>query len=217
MIEAVLRTTLKVSELTLRASVSVGRSCWGQVQLTEKIWLRHLDQRMKLALPVGGESHGPDATELLASLLATGAHQSTADGHEAYLRAVASGLVPDEARILVALTHRGEFALVHVESRRVGAGSRRVLTNATLLAAKAGLSVPDLAPTYVSRLILLGLATEEPERDSLVEEYEILGATRAVRDAMDEVSIGAVPGRVIKRTLVLSAVGQRLCVTGDEI
>jgi hypothetical protein len=118
-------------------------------------------------------------------------------------------LVPDEARILSALSDGGSAPVVHVVSRaRAG---RAVLENASSVGRSAGVALPDLVPTYVSQLLGLGLVELGPATDTHGTEFELLMAETMVRSALERAAADAVlPPRIVRETLRLSALGQAL-------
>lgn len=189
---------------------------WRQVRQVERAALQALGDRMALATP---EREAPaqlpqaSAAETMADLLARAVQQTTHDGREELFRSIAEQLLPDEARIVAALAGDREAALVHVEGWVPGGRERRTLENVTLLGARASLTVPDMARGYVSKLLGLGVLEIGPESDRFAKDYEILGADSAVRAALSQAGINKVPGRTVRRTLRLSALGEDFWAT----
>lgn len=197
------RLGLRMADRGVRLSVDCLRQ-------GERLMLSLLKQRMEvLELPPPGATHGapaePGPAEAMEDLLTRSLDQSAAAGRSELLGRIVRELVPDEARILMRLAERGGAALVHVETR----AGRRLLENATLLGRTAALTLPQMTGHYVGNLLRLGLVEIAPERQALGEEYEILLADRAVREALKH-GVGPVPARALRRTLQPSEVGREL-------
>ncbi|MCU1681393.1 MAG: hypothetical protein JWQ81_2132 [Amycolatopsis sp.] len=113
-------------------------------------------------------------------------------------------LTPDEARILSALSDGSPFPLIDVAERAgVGGTGRIVLRNASTVGKAAGVSLNDQVPSYLTRLIGLGLADIDEEAPSLETQYEILMTDETVRQA--EASIKR--AKLIRRTVHISRLG----------
>ena len=151
----------------------------------------------------------------LRSLVDQAGTQDADAARTALLERAVGLLVPDEALLLVTLAGQPvdrAVPLVHVHSLTgTGLTGEPLLENATTLGREAGLALPHLTPAYVSRLLADGLVDVGPPDDRLEQGYQaVLGApevlavlTRARRD-------GVTP-RVLRHTLVLSALGFELC------
>ncbi|GAA1941256.1 Abi-alpha family protein [Amycolatopsis minnesotensis] len=113
-------------------------------------------------------------------------------------------LTPDEARILSALSDGSPFPVVDVFERTSLTGTgRTVLRNASTVGKAAGVSLPAETPSYVTRLVGLGLADLDEEVDSLATQYEILLTDETVRAAEDSVK----RAKIVRRTVHLSHLG----------
>jgi hypothetical protein len=120
-------------------------------------------------------------------------------------------MVPDEARILSALSDGSAFPLVNVYARtRSGLQGEPLLENACLVGKMANISVPHLTPIYVSDLLAQGLVEVGPEDPSLKDDYMILVADPAVLKAVKAGSRGPITPPVERRTLRLSHLGKDL-------
>jgi hypothetical protein len=120
-------------------------------------------------------------------------------------------LVPDEARIIGALSDGSASPLLNVYGRtRAGLVGEVVLENMSLIAKTANLALPQLTPMYVSHLLSLGLVESGAEDSSMKDEYEILAADITVLDAIKKAGRGPIPARVEKYTLRLSGLGLEL-------
>lgn len=153
---------------------------------------------------LGHEPRHP--ADLLSALLAESVTQ-TADQARARLHVLLlEQLVPDEARILAALSDGTSYPVVHVASRTpMGGQGATVLENASTVGRSAGVALVEHVPSYITHLRLLGLVTIGPERGSLSDAYELLMTEDVVRNAR----VGA-PTRVLRRTLLLSGLGHEL-------
>jgi len=144
-------------------------------------------------------------------LLDRAIEQSTSSGRQELFHKILDQIVPDEARIIGALSDGSVSPLLHVYQRtRAGLVGEVVLENMSLIGKTANLALPHLTPTYVSHLLSLGLLESGPEDQSLKADYEILAADTAVLRAIKKASRGPLPARVEKYTLRLSGLGLEL-------
>ena len=146
-------------------------------------------------------------TELLARAL----EQSTSAGKDELFHRILDQIVPDEARIISALSDGSASPLVSVHAlSRAGLLGEALIENASLVGRTANVALPALTPTYVGHLLALGLLETGPEDSDLKDEYQILLADSAVLGAIKTGSRGPLPARVERRTVRLSALGQSL-------
>ncbi|HEV7788363.1 MAG TPA: Abi-alpha family protein [Pseudonocardia sp.] len=160
---------------------------------------------------LGHAAAGPKPTpaQLLDDLLGASIDADSAGSRDELYRALLLRLVPDEARILAALSDGTPYPLVHVQAR--ANGGRTVLSNASTVGRAAGVQVPDAVSTYVAHLRALGLAEEGPSDDSQSVQYDILLGEPEVRAAENEArDAGRLGARVVRRTLRISPLGREL-------
>jgi hypothetical protein len=113
-------------------------------------------------------------------------------------------LTPDEARILSALSGGSPYPLIDVAERTgLGAAGRIVLRNASTVGKSAGVSLGDQVPSYLTRLIGLGLVDIDEEAPALETQYEILMTDETVRQAENSVK----RAKFIRRTVHISRLG----------
>lgn len=120
-------------------------------------------------------------------------------------------LVPDEARMLSALSDGSVYPVIHVASRGAMGGIRRlVLENASTVGKAAGTQLSANTPTFLGHLLRLGLVDIDPEDRSLDVQYDILRTDDLVRAAEEEARIDGRGGaRVIRQTVKMSELGKR--------
>jgi hypothetical protein len=147
----------------------------------------------------------------MQALLARALEQSTTSGTEELFHRILDQIVPDEARMIGALSDGTSSPMVSVHAlTRAGLLGEALIENASLVGRTANVALPGLTPTYVGHLIALGLLEPGPEDDSLKDEYQILLADTDVLAAIRRGSLGPVPARVVRRTIRLSALGLAL-------
>jgi hypothetical protein len=160
------------------------------------------------------ERQDDDADSLDAkmhSLLDRAVGQNTSSSRQELFHKILDQIVPDEARIVSALSDGSASPLLNVYARtRAGLGIEVVLENMSLIGKTANLALPQLTPMYVSHLLSLGLVESGPEDSSMKDEYEILAADTAVLQAIKTASRGPIPARIEKYTLQLSGLGLEL-------
>ena len=130
---------------------------------------------------------------------------------------IISQLVPDEARVLAALSDGHSAATLDVVIRIGARGRTRTeLANASSIGRAAGLSSPENTPTYLSRLIGFGLLQTGPEDSSLTTDYEVLATDRGVQTARASAEArkqGSV--RLVRGTVSLSPLGGEFWAATD--
>lgn len=165
------------------------------------------------APPVADEPpEKPDSLDVkMHDLLDRAVGQNTATSRHELFHKILDQLVPDEARIISALSDGSASPLLNVYARtRAGLVGEVVLENMSLVGKTANLTLPHLTPMYVSHLLSLGLVESGPEDASMKDEYEILSADTAVLQAVKNASRGPIPAHVEKYTLRLSGLGLEL-------
>jgi len=199
-----------LTEQTIRAGVKIAN--WGERQ-----FYRILRSRMEATLPPEralSEAALRTVESLdtkMRRLLDRAIEQSTSASRNELFHMIVDQLVPDEARIIGALSDGSASPLLNVYARtRTGLVGEVVLENMSLIAKTANLALPGLTPMYVSHLLSLGLVESGPEDSSMKDEYEILAADIAVLQAIKKASRGPIPARVEKYTLRLSGLGLEL-------
>jgi hypothetical protein len=147
----------------------------------------------------------------MSALLSRALEQSTSQGRDELFHRILDLIVPDEARIISALSDGSRSPLVSVHGlTAAGLLGEALIENAALVGRTANVALPGLTPTYVGHLLALGLVQIGPEDDELKDEYQILLAETDVLKAIRTGSRGPVPARVVRRTLALSPLGHAL-------
>ena len=155
------------------------------------------------------DDEGLDAK--MHGLLDRAVGQNTATSRQELFHKILDQIVPDEARIISALSDGSTSPMLNVYARtRAGLGVEVVLENMSLIGKTANLALPQLTPMYVSHLLSLGLVESGPEDSGMKDEYEILGADTAVLQAIKAAGRGPIPARIDKYTLQLSGLGLEL-------
>lgn len=213
--------------LTLRvtAAVASGLADWTERQAEEPPGVRvgtQVPDARALAAPTPslakGTQGGEGLDDMMTRLLEQASEQTTTGGRQVLFAKIIGQIVPDEARILSALSDGSCSPLVHVRRRSIGPEPGvAALENMSLVGRTANLALPHLTPNYVGHLLSLGLMETGPEDPSMKAEYEILLADMAVLGAIKRASRRALGARVERRTLRLSVLGRELWVaaTGD--
>lgn len=160
------------------------------------------------AMIESGRSRG--LPERMAALLEQADTQSREQAYESLFHRFIGELVPDEARILGALSDGSSYALVHVSESFMGRSGRRIAENFANVGKPAGVKLLERVPAYVGHLRSLGLVDTGPEDKSQEIKYQILESDIAVRQAIEAVT-GATGSavRYQRRTLRITALGKR--------
>ena len=157
---------------------------------------------------------------LLGDLLERSMTQTKAEARAELHRHVLAQLLPDEARILSALSDGSTYPLVHVGvGPPVGPLVNRVQDNVSNVGRAAGVLLLDQVPAYIGHLRLLGLAQTGPEDKTLKTKYEIVESDDLVRGARETIEKSKRSARILRRTLLISPLGRELwqaCFGGED-
>lgn len=159
------------------------------------------------------EDHsGLSPSQRLQSIMDEALEQSMEQAVVAWAHRTLDQLLPDEVRVLSALSSGDAHATIGVSATRSIAGSREVLLcNISSVGKSARVKVRDLVPAYVARLKALGLAETRGANTSLELEYQILESDTQVLRAISEAQTENYSRiRVDRGTLRISPTGQRL-------
>lgn len=151
------------------------------------------------------------AGEMMRKLLEASSEQTREQAQAAYYAMIVGRLLPDEARILSALSDGSAYPLIHVHSAaKMGLSSTPVLENMSSIGKNAGVQWPEMTRGYVQRLLAAGLAEIGPEDYTLITRYEMLETEEAVRRALDQIRKAGNRSQVKRRTLRISELGSNL-------
>jgi len=158
------------------------------------------------------KKRGPHAPgELLRELLEISGEQSREQAQHSYYMAALKSLVPDEARILSALSDSPGFPLLHVMAgSRLGGATHPVLQNVSNVGKIAGVRLIDLTPHYIRRLRDWDLVQNSPEAPELKTSYEILETDDEVRKTVERIKKSGQRDAILRRTLKISDLGRAL-------
>jgi len=160
--------------------------------------------------PRPAPEHKRPIDETMRALLTTSMRTTPEESRVILYEALVGELVPDEARILSALSDGSTYAMVHILEPGFGASQKRVLENASSVGRAAGVALPEYVHLYVSHLHRLGLVESGPEDHSLKDEYDILLTEPKLRATIASIGNGPLGARIIRRTVRISDLGREL-------
>ncbi len=195
-----------------------------QIERVEVMVLEELKTRMDRLEPPARERFADDPRpastgvascaprtlgDRMGALMERAAEQSVEQARAALYHQIIDELVPDEARIIGALSEGARYPLVHVGlGPRVGPTLRRIADNFSTLGKPAGVKLLDQVPAYLGHLRALGLLEAGAEDKELEIKYQILESDQMIRRAVEQVHIGTgMTVRYTRRTIYLSAFG----------
>ena len=156
---------------------------------------------------------GDPLRSAMSELLDRSIEASRTDSREYLYGTIISQLVPDEARILAALSDGSTYAAVDVVQKLRRGRTRTLLANASPVGRQAGLVTPDNTPTYLGRLHNFGLIELRPADPELSAQYDVLAGDAAVRRAREEAGSGST--RLERKTVAMSAFGREFWNASD--
>ncbi len=160
--------------------------------------------------PAAAVGDGSPIDQRLRALLTRSVRDTPAESRRTLHEALLDELVPDEARILAAMSDGSTFPLVHIAEPGVGTYQKLVLENASSVGRAAGVALPDRVHIYVSHLRRLGLVESGPEDHALKDEYDVLLTEPKLRATIASIGKGPRGARMIRRTVRISDLGREL-------
>lgn len=152
----------------------------------------------------------PPIDKTLQALLTASMRNTPEASRRLLHEALIGELVPDEARILSALSDGSTYALVHISQRGIGGYRDPILENASSVGRAAGVALPEYVHLYVSHLRRVGLVEAGPEDPSLKDEYDILLTEPKLLATIASIGKGPLGARIIRRTVRISDLGREL-------
>jgi hypothetical protein len=215
LIQLALRAPQSVgSDGVVRAVLGVLADAERQVVRAVRAHLAEIDPPLPEATVVIRPPADPPAdtpATLLRALLDSSIANLPDESRAALYRALLSGMVPDEARILAALSDGTAYPTIDVCEPTLGTSTAVVLANASTVGRAAGVSLPHHTPFYVTRLVRTGLAQLGPEGGAaMYDDYEMLLTDAAVNAALVRARRGIRSARVLRRTVRISELGWEL-------
>ncbi len=186
-----------------------------QIERVETRVLSELKERLERIEPSspasGLAATGATLNEQMAALLERADTQTREQALDDLFRQIILVLVPDEARILGALSDGAVYPMLHVGiGPRVGAVNRRIVENVSTIGKPAGVKLLEQVPAYIGHLRALGLLQSGPEDKSFEIKYQILESDLAIKQAIERKQQRTTSSvRYLRRTLRLSEFGQQ--------
>jgi hypothetical protein len=152
----------------------------------------------------------------MSELLERSVEATRSDSREYLFGTIISQLVPDEARILAAMSDGTRFAAADVVFKPRRGAQRVLLANVSSVGRQAGLVSPDNVPTYLGRLHGFGLITFDDEDEDLGVQYDILATDQTVQNArqgVDSRRSGTV--KLDRKTVAMSPFGREFWAASD--
>ncbi|MCV7434197.1 Abi-alpha family protein [Mycolicibacterium bacteremicum] len=171
---------------------------------------RHLSDLEPPAVTATPDDDPASPNAVLRALLDRSMYTSPDKSRDALYLDLLNALVPDEARILAALSDGSAYPVIHIAEPGTGGAPAFALKNASTIGRSAGVSLPRYTPLYLTRMLRLGLVRLGPEASSMYDEYEMLLTDSAVNIAVATARRGVRAARVVRRTVRISDLGQEL-------
>lgn len=154
---------------------------------------------------------GQTPGNIMRELLTATAEQSREEAENAFFTSIMRTLVPDEARILSALSDGSTYPVVHVMAAgRLGLSWHPVVEYVSSVGRNAGIIWPDMGYAYVQHLRALNLVDTGPEDYTQITKYEMLETEQVVRSALEQIKHDGQRSHITRRMLRMSDLGRRL-------
>ena len=196
-----------------------------RLQAVERQLLQQLKRRMDRLESPGSISVLAVAMRTVADRSASGAslqdllQRSSGQGRDEaqaeFFGWVTSQLVPDQARLLSAMSDGSTYPVIHVlAGSRIGLTAEPVVEWISNIGRNAGVQWNDTTPVFIGRLRALGLVETGPEDAARRVQYEMLETEQVVRDGIARLHKGGLKGHIVRRVLMLSALGRAFWENG---
>jgi DNA-binding transcriptional ArsR family regulator len=144
----------------------------------------------------------------MTELLERSAESDTTSSRDYLFGSIISQLVPDEARILAALSTGERFAVLDVLAKTGRSATRPVLTNVSTVAVAARVVAAENVGTYLDRLRGFGLVDMTPAGDDLSPQFDALLADPAIKRTRTQLDASRHGSKLNRKTVALSALGR---------
>ncbi len=196
------------------------------IDVAEDAVLERLRDRLDLAVspltgaPASDEDAAAENRARMARLIRQANSQTGDDARQHLYGLLLRQLVPDEIRILAALSDGATHAMIHVAGGPpIGPVLRRVLNNYSYVGRSASVRLEDMVPQYLEHMIRLGLVESGPEDKALEVKYEVMSHDKTVRALGKSIEKEfKFPPRILRRTVRATELGRHLwhdCAPGD--
>lgn len=186
------------------------RATTSRLRRLESAVLRSIRRRLEESGDRVPSAGGDTRVRMLNQLLEDSLHTDLGRSREELHLRILRQLVPDEARILAAVSDGTRYPLLHIEVRGTTGGSRTVLANACTVGRVAGVHLHSAVPGYIGHLRELGVLEEGPKEDSLSDQYALLANEDYVLRAVESAQGGLRGTSEVRRTVHISPLGSEL-------
>jgi hypothetical protein len=153
----------------------------------------------------------PAPALILQSLLMRSQEISREQAETAFFQQLLAQMVPDQARILAALSDGSPYPTLELwAGGKFGFSMSPVLTGISSVGRNAGVLCPDLTSAYLRGLINMGLVEMDAGKDADLLKYELLETDSLLRQAVDNCRAAGRRCRIVRHTVRITPLGQRL-------
>jgi hypothetical protein len=186
-----------------------------QLKYAEQRLLHEIKHRLDLMEPAESSQGLEHSTSerlhtRLSELLEHSQIQTREQAESDYFLTILQSLVPDQARILSALSEGIGYPLIHVEAGTRFAWTHYAVECVSSVGKNCGVQCADLTHIYVQHLRNMGLVRIEPVEHSQTMKYEILETEAVIRKVLEQLKKNGQRSRIIRHTLRISDFGERL-------
>lgn len=199
-----------------------------QARAMEDVLIQHLKNRMtdiryQPPFPISAgdpPERVPGLAERFAILSEQSLHQTPETAYEILFNRLIGQLLPDEARILTAVSDGSRIAISHLLAyRRFSARHLSVLVFMSRIGQECGVMLADATPCYLQHLKRIGLLESGPEDSTQNDKYESIENGSAPRQVAEQLRREKRFRPVfVRETVHLSSIGKAFlgtCMTDE--
>lgn len=158
---------------------------------------------------------------LLRRLQEASGDQDHVGASDAFYAATLRAMVPDQVRILAALSDGTAYPVIHLMAvTKLGLSAVPMLEYVSSVGRAAGTMAPEMTAPYVRQMAALGLTETGPEDLKQGVQYEILETDDTARKVMQRIEKNGERCRIVRRSLRISDFGLAMwhrCQLDDDL
>lgn len=192
-----------------------GHFAASQLRRLEQRLLTRFKRRLDQVTPVVAETtevnlSAEQLSVCMQALLNQSQTQTHAQAESSFFLRILHTLVPDQARILAALSDGVQYPLINVETGTRFGKTFFAVECVSSVGKSAGVQCPELTHIYLQHLRQYGLISIDPIENDQTMRYEILETDVMVRKTLEHLKAQGQRAKILRYSLRISDLGERL-------